>query len=301
MTTQHLTPGPTPLYHQLKAILRAEIERGTYRPGDRLPTEQELMQSYGVSRITVRQALDELEGEGLIVRRHGKGTYVAEKRIEQNLVRLTDFVEDMQLAGLEPSSRVLRYQREPAGPLVAQALDVGEGEEVVRIDRLRLASGRPIAYDTTWLPLRFGLLLPAEDLAHETIYHILESRYGIPVETGTFQITAASAGAELARLLDVPPATALLLIERLSCTAGNVPVYVQERYYRPDRVRYRIALQRSSAQTGRPPLVSELRPVFAVVEEGRTRSVEAQEAASGDRGEALEVKEEGRPEELQSL
>ncbi len=263
MVTQHLTPGPTPLYHQLKQIVRAEIERGTYQPGDRIPTESELIQDYGVSRITVRQALDELEAEGIVVRRHGKGTYVAEKRIEQDLVRLTDFVEDMEVAGLAPSSKVLAFTREPASREVAEALTLLPGEEVVRVDRLRQANGRPIACDTTRLPLRFGLLLSEETLATETIYHILETRYGIPVEAGTFHITAATATPEQIRLLEVAPSTALLLIQRISYTIGNMPVYVQERYYRPDRVSYRVTLHRQGNATGGMTAIRELRPVFS--------------------------------------
>ncbi len=262
MVTQHLTPGPTPLYHQLKQIVRAEIERGMYQPGERIPAESEWIQRYGISRITVRQALDELEAEGVVVRRHGKGTYVAEKRIEQDLVRLTDFVEDMELAGLAPSSCVLAFTREPANNVVAGAVAVAVDEEVVRVDRLRLANDRPIAYDTTWLPLRFGLLLSEDLLASETIYHILETRYGIPVEAGTFHITAATATPEQARLLEVAAGTGLLLIQRISCTTGDVAVYVQERYYRTDRVSYRVTLRRHGDALGGMTSISELRPVF---------------------------------------
>ncbi|HYL45038.1 MAG TPA: GntR family transcriptional regulator [Ktedonobacteraceae bacterium] len=263
MVTQHLIPGPIPLYHQLKQIVRAEIERGTYQPGERIPAESDLSQRYGVSRITVRQALDELEAEGVVVRRHGKGTYVAEKRIEQDLVRLTDFVEDMELAGLAPSSLVLAFTREPVNRAVAQALALSKSDEVVRVDRLRMANERPIAYDTTWLPLRFGLLLSEAALANETIYHILETRYGIPVEAGTFHITAATATPEQAKLLESTAGAGLLLIQRISCTTGDVPVYVQERYYRPDRVSYRVTLRRHGNAMGGMTAISELRPIFS--------------------------------------
>jgi GntR family transcriptional regulator len=263
MAIQRLTQGPTPLYHQLRQIVRSEIERGGYQPGYRLPTESELIRRYGVSRITVRQALDELEAEGLIVRRHGKGTYVAEKRVEQDLVRLTDFVEDMEMAGLAPSSRVLAFTREPASRVVAAALALSPAEEVVRVDRLRLANGRPIACDTTRLPLRFGMLISEDMLANETIYHILETRYAIPVEEGTFHITAATASPEQVGLLEVAPHSALLLIERISFTTGNMPVYVQERYYRPDRVTYRVALHRQGHATDGITAVREMRPIFS--------------------------------------
>ena len=141
MRTEPLTAGPTPLYQQLKERLRAEIARGAYTPGDQLPAEPELIRLYGVSRITVRQALSGLEVEGLIVRRHGKGTFVAERRIAHDLVRLTDFVEDMELAGLAPSSRVLRFAREATTHEVAEALNIPVGTEVVCVDRLRCGSG----------------------------------------------------------------------------------------------------------------------------------------------------------------
>jgi GntR family transcriptional regulator len=263
VATHPLIPGPVPLYHQLKQIVRGEIEQGIYKPGDRLPSEPELMQRYNVSRITVRQAFTELEHEGVVVRRHGKGTYVAEPRIEQDLVRLTDFVEDMELAGLAPSSQVLTFAHEAAVVKVAEALKLHPGDEVIRIDRLRLADEQPIAYDATWLPLRFGMLLSREMLAHETIYHILETRYSIPVEEGTFHITASTATPEQAKVLHITSGAALLLIQRISCTTGSLPVYVQERYYRPDRVSYRVTLRRQRDALGRMEAIRELRPIFS--------------------------------------
>ena len=245
-----LNAGPVPLYHQLKLALEEDIKRGTYKPGDRLPSEPELIRQYGISRITVRQALDDLETEGLIVRRHGKGTYVAEARIEQELVRLTDFGEDMERAGQKPSSRVLAFEHETASPLLAQSLRIASGTEVVRVDRLRLGDGRPVAYDTTWLPLRFGELLVGADLTRETIYHILETRYAISVLSGSFTITASEAPTPIAGVLEVPAGSALLVIERTSYTSKDEPVYVQKRYYRPDRVQYRLTLSRYGEQGG---------------------------------------------------
>ena len=261
MANQRLNAGPIPLYHQLKLALQHDIEQGIYQPDGRLPSEPELIRQYGVSRITVRQALDALEGEGLIVRRHGKGTYVAEKRIEQELVRLTDFVEDMQLAGQKPLSRIVATIRETARPSLANMLNIASGTEVVRIDRVRLADERPIAFDTTWLPLRFGELLTGADLSKETIYHILETRYHIPVVSGTFHITATTATAQKAALLEVTPGAALLVIQRISYTTNGEPVYMQERYYRPDRVQYRVSLERHS-NAGGGSKIHEFRPIF---------------------------------------
>ena len=258
---QRLNAGPVPLYQQLKSVLKGEIERGVYKPGDRLPSEPDLIREYGISRITVRQALDDLEGEGLIVRRHGKGTYVAERQIEQELVRLTDFVEDMQRAGQNPSSQVLGRVYEAAHGPIAGALRLPEGTQVMRIDRLRMANEQPVAYDTTWLPLRYGELLTGRDLTRETIYHILETRFAIPVLSGTFTITATGATPQLSEALEVAECSALLVIERVSYTSRNEPVYLQKRYYRPDRVQYRVMLRRHDIlATG--STIDEFGPVF---------------------------------------
>ena len=183
-------------------------------------------------------------------------------RTMTELIRLTDFVEDMQQAGQHPSSRVLAFVHEPAGPAIAKALRIASGTEVVRVDRLRLAEGRPMAYDTTWLPLRYGDLLVGMDLTQETIYHILEMRYAIPVLSGAFYITAAEATAPQAGHLEVAPGSALLVIQRISYTTGDVPVYIQERYYRPDRVQYRVMLRRQNDEAGGSK-IDEFRAAFA--------------------------------------
>ena len=262
MVNHRLNAGPVPLYHQLKLLLQQDIAQGIYQPGGRLPSEPELIRTFGVSRITVRQALDELEAEGQVLRRHGKGTYVAEPQIEQELLRLTDFAEDMQQAGLYPSSRVLAFVHELARPAIARALKIVSGSEVVRVDRLRLAEGLPIAYDTTWLPLRFGDLLSDMDLTQETIYRILEQRYDIPVVSGAFDITAATATTQQAEQLEVAAGAALLVIRRISYTTGDAPVYLQERSYRPDRVQYRVMLRRQKHEAGSAK-IDEFRAVFA--------------------------------------
>src|SRR5690349_19645318 len=117
-----LSAGPTPLYDQLKEILRQEIAKGAYRPEEQLPSETQLVQRYNISRTTVRQALNDLVNEGILYRRQGKGTFVAPPKIEQELVRLTDFVEDMAQAGLNPSSKVISLTEEAASPEVAATL-----------------------------------------------------------------------------------------------------------------------------------------------------------------------------------
>jgi GntR family transcriptional regulator len=234
-----------PRHEQLSDWLREQIEAGTYETDDQLPSEHQLGQRFGVSRITVRRALQTLEHEGLIYRRQGLGSFVRDRRTRQGLVRLTDFAQDMAQAGFEASSRVLHHGQEPVPPRVAPHLGLEPDTTVARLDRLRLGDNAPIAFDRTWLPVFYAQLIEDHDLTHETIYGILEQEYEIPVLRGRYWIRAANAPADLAEALDVPEGRALLLIERLSLTQGDKPVYFQRRYYRSDRVAYELELERN--------------------------------------------------------
>ena len=250
-------------HEQISAWLREQIQQGLFQPDEQLPSESRLGEKFRVSRITVRRALQTLEIEGLLYRRQGLGSFVKETRVSQGLVRLTDFMEDMQQAGIEASSRVLHFEAEEAPPDIAAALGVVPGKKVVRLDRLRLGDGEPIAFDRTWLPFFYGSLLEGRDLAHETLYHIFEADHGIPVVRGRFRIEAVSADSDIARLLDVPQRRALLLIERRSYTISDRCVYFQRRYYRCDRVAYELELERQPHQNpevGMP--IQEFEPVF---------------------------------------
>ncbi|SHK17540.1 GntR family transcriptional regulator [Rhodothermus profundi] len=258
-----LQPG-RPRHQQLSDWLREQIEQGVYKPQDRLPSEHELSKRFGVSRITVRRALQTLEYEGLIYRCQGVGSFVRRPHIQQGLVRLTDFAEDMARAGLEARSKVVHFAPEDATAEVAARLEVPEGSTVVRLDRLRLGNGEPIAFDRTWLTPFYAQFLEGKDLERETIYGILEA-LDIPIVRGRYRIEAINATPEVARWLEVPSGMALLCIHRISCTTGGKVVYYQQRYYRSDRVVYELVLERDSRHRIPPaegmPL-REFEPVF---------------------------------------
>lgn len=254
----------TPLYQRIASSLRDEILSGRYPQGSQLPPESALCEQFNVSRITVRGALDLLATEGLLRREQGRGTFVAEGPVEHSLIRLTDFVEDMAAAGLTPSSHVVHWGDEPANDEVASALQVQPGALITRLERLRLADERPIAFDVTYLLPRFSRLLAQERLATETIYHQLEADYGIPVVSGTFIIEATIALPPLPEYLALPAQSAVLVMRRTSFSTNNEPIYYQVRSYRADRVRYRAELRRE-------PLVphsrlTEFGPVFQLPE-----------------------------------
>ena len=254
-----------PRHEQISDWLREHIEQGTYDVDEKLPSEKEIGERFDVSRVTVRRALQTLESEGFIYRRQGLGSFVKERRAAQGLVRLTDFAQDMERAGLEPASRVLHHASVPVPPAPAAALGLEPRSTVVRLDRLRLGDGEPIALDRTWLPMFYAQLLEGHDLEHETIYQILETEYDIPILSGHYRITAANADEVLAEALGVESDQALLLIERLSLTEGEKRVYYQRRYYRSDRVAYELELARdpSTSDTGEHGMpLRDFEPVF---------------------------------------
>ncbi|VVM04354.1 HTH-type transcriptional repressor YvoA [Methylacidimicrobium cyclopophantes] len=256
-----------PRHEEVTLWLREQIESRCYVQGDRLPSEKALQQRFRVSRITVRRALQTLEADGLVYRRQGVGSFAANPRLRQGLVRLTDFSEDMAQAGLEPSSRILFQGEEVLGRQIASCLGLEEGVPCVRLDRLRLGDGEPIAFDQTWLPYEYGKLLEGRDLIRDTIYRILGADCGIAILRGHYRIEAVEAEPEVAEVLGVERRKPLLLISRLSYTSQNKAVYFQKRYYRSDRVVYEVELERTSRhEGGTVPVGMPLRsfaPVFS--------------------------------------
>lgn len=249
----------TPRHTQISEWLRQKIEEGSYKADEKLPSENELCQKFDVSRVTVRKALQTLENEQLIYRSQGLGSFVRDVRSRQSFVRLTDFVEDMRRAGMEASSLVIQFKPVLVPETIASVLKIGPGSKVMRLDRLRMGDGRPIAFDITWLPMFYGQLIEGYDLENETIYGILERDYNIFVEKGFYRIEADNADEYLAGHLKVDKGSALLLIDRLSMTVGEKPIYYQKRYYRSDRIVYELTAEQT--EEGYMPL-REFLPVF---------------------------------------
>src|SRR5215475_14413707 len=169
------------LYARVETVLAGEITDGDLKVGDQLPTEDSLVARFGVSRITVRRAIQNLVNRGLVEIRRGKGTFVAAPRITQELTELTGFVEDMHALGRTPTARVVGKEVVSADAVVADNLGLTKGERVVRIRRVRLADGVPLSFDETYLPLQIGKKVLADNLKLEPIFSLLERKYGIPL------------------------------------------------------------------------------------------------------------------------
>jgi GntR family transcriptional regulator len=232
------------LYLRIKDWLRGAIEKGEYRPGDRIPSEHELMKRFGVSRATIRQAISELVLEGWLYRVQGSGTYVARPKYRQTLSRLTSFTEDMQLLGLTPRSRLLLCQVEGADEKIAAALDIPPGEEVVRIERLRFADEEPMALNTSVIPRRLVPGLEEMDLETGSLYEILEVRYGLILSRAEQTLEPALADPYAAELLGVRVGAPLLLVEGVVYLKNGTPLEWVRILYRGDRYKFHIVAVR---------------------------------------------------------
>jgi GntR family transcriptional regulator len=230
-------PAPVPLYYQIMSRLLEMIDTGQLKAGDRVPSERELTEQYGVSRMTVRQALRELEAQGYLERVQGKGTFVSIPKVEQPLLSLTSFTEDMRRRGLTPGSVLISAQVVPAGRRCGQALGVSETEPVVRLERLRLAGGQPMALEVTHLPAHLCPGILDDDLTG-SLYKILAERYGIALASATQSLEAVSATGPEAKLLGVREGAPLLLMERTSRDREGRVVEYARSLYRGDRYRF---------------------------------------------------------------
>jgi GntR family transcriptional regulator len=233
-----------PLYAQVESMITAAIADGTFPSGSRLPNEDELVERYAVSRTTIRQTIQNLVRRGLVEIRRGKGTFVLQPKITQELTELTGFVEDMQVLGRQASARLLDKQIVPASESVARQLAITAGTPVVRIQRVRLADNVPLSFDETFLPREIGDKVMADNLETEPIFSLLEQKYNTALAEAEYRLEAVSADPIVARALGIAAGSPIFLIERTSYTAEHQPVDYEKLYYRGDQIRFVTRLMR---------------------------------------------------------
>lgn len=234
--------APDPLYAQLKNALTADVASGRYQPHQRLPSERELSIRFQVSRMTVRQALLALARDGLIYSRAGRGTFVAEPKIDQQLRTLTGFTQDVRSRGGKPTTCVLEAKVVAATPEVSAALRILPKTETIMLSRLRLADGEPLAIETAHLPLaRFPGLL-THNFEVESLYDVLENKYDVKLTQAEQTIEAAIADPHESELLELPRRAAVLSIRRLTLTDAGAPVEYVCSVYRGDRYKFHSTL-----------------------------------------------------------
>ncbi|MDF8365988.1 GntR family transcriptional regulator [Achromobacter anxifer] len=233
-----------PLYARVETALAAEIAAGSLSPGSQLPTEDQLIQRFAVSRTTVRKAVENLVARGLVEIRRGKGTFVTEPKLTQALTGLSGFVEDMEALGRRATARLLDKRPVPATEDVARQLGVARGAMVYRIERVRLADGVALSFDETYLPLDIGEKVASNDLEAEPIFDLLELRYDLPLIEAEYQLEAVIADERVALALGIAAGSPIFLIERTSYTEGQRPVDYEKLYYRGDLIRFSTRLSR---------------------------------------------------------
>lgn len=230
--------GPIPLHHQVYLDLKAALDAGEWRAGDRLPTERDMAERYGCSLITIRRALSELVREGRLERTRGRGTFVLARRIDVDFSGSLSFSEELRLQGLEPQTRLVASRPEAAREGAAQALGLEVGAPTLYLERLRLADGEPLLLEQVHLPAERLPGLLASDLERGSLYELLSDRYGIRVARTREALEPVRLRAREARLLGRRPGSLALLIEGIASAADDIPIEFGRTFVRGDRSRY---------------------------------------------------------------
>ncbi len=213
-----LDSGAIPKHYQLSEQIRRQIEAGELQPGDQLATEDALCQQYGISRGTVRRALDTLLHEGLIVRVQGHGTFVAETAAPSGVFSLLSFNDAMRRQNRRPSTRVLVVEVIPATAKIAQQLALVEGTPVIKVERLRFADRVAVVHETRYLAETLCPALIEEDLNALSIHHLLIDKYNIPLVKMIHTIEMHQLTGGEAQLLDAETGAPAFFVDRLTYT-----------------------------------------------------------------------------------
>jgi len=235
--------SPVPLYYQLKEIFRSWIISGKFGAGGRFPSESELQKQFGVSRMTVRRALSELASEGFLVRERGRGSFVVQPRLQEQLRHLRSFTEDMQLLGLSTTSKILDF-RVVHDEEVARKMEISEGEELVQLRRLRLVEEEVIAIQNAFIRHRFCPGIVERGLLGGSLYKTLEEGYGLRLGRALQTVEAKPADEYEAKMLEIRIGQPVLVLERLTYLVDGTPIEYVRSAYRGDRYRFAVELIR---------------------------------------------------------
>lgn len=234
--------APVPIYYQIKQDLQEKIINGVFKPNDRIPSEESLAKQYSISRMTARNAVTQLVNEGFLYRVHGKGTFVSKPKVEKSFAPLTGFVEDMRSKGFVPGSKVISFTEIIPNTKIKNFLEIEGTERVLEIVRIRLANAEPIVFQKAYIPSKIAPNLIQEDLENNSLYEILDQKYGLILFKATQRMEAVSATREQADLLGLKRGNPLFYIERISYLENSKPVEYVEMWYRGDRYAFEVEL-----------------------------------------------------------
>ena len=241
VVSESTSPAFSPLYQQIKALMVRDLQAGVWRPGEAIPSETELAVRFKVSQGTVRKAIDELATENLLVRRQGKGTFVATHAEQTTQYRFLRLQPDDGVTDGGTQRRFIDCRRLRAPAEVARALGLRSGDAAIQIKRVLSLRGVPVVFDEIWLPAAPFKGLTAERLSgyRGPMYGLFESEFGVRMIRAEEKIRAVAADAQSAELLAVAVGAPLLLVERLSLSYGDKPVELRRGLYNTQSHHYR--------------------------------------------------------------
>jgi len=226
--------SPVPVYAQIAESMRTLLRSGTIPAGTALPPERALCEQFGISRMTLRQAYEALEREGLIESHRGRGTFVAPQRLQKKQQEMRSFTEEIRSRGATPSSRLLTCHTVKQTSRDRDFFNLAQGEQLYEIERLRLADNVPVAVELIHIPQYLCPHLDRFNLAAQSIYSILEENYGVALTHCTEQISAARPTRTQKQLLEVPTGEAVLTVDRRTFGDNETPVELATTTYRGD-------------------------------------------------------------------
>jgi GntR family transcriptional regulator len=231
------------MYYRIEQGILEQIQSGLLKPGEQLPTEAELVERHGVSRITAKRALDDLVNQGLAYRQQGKGTFVASRRI-RDISGFGSFSEDIRSRGLTPSSQVILFKEVYPEADIRERLHLAEGSRAFILKRLRLADGDPVAVETAHISCALCPGLLKEDLAAQSLFAVLKERFGILPTWADAEIESRAATKHEATLLGMKEGKPVLQARRTTFTANYEVIECVDSIYRGDRFTFYTGRQR---------------------------------------------------------
>jgi GntR family transcriptional regulator len=230
--------SPIPLYYQIMERIYDEIKQGTWDVGEKIPSEFEISSKFGVSRNTTQRAIEMLVNKGLLVRKQGVGTFVSSPQIEQGLMGFYSFSKAMQAQGISTSVKVVSMEKEVASSSQAKYLEIGVGDEMHVLKRIRYANDSPIMFDTSRIPVSIAPDLEKTNFENNSLYYTLETRYGIYVTRAKEIFEPVSIRALESKLLEVPENSPAMMLDRIAYSSQNIPVELCRSIVPGDKCRF---------------------------------------------------------------
>ena len=239
---------PIPLYYQLKTLLEEYITQEHQNYDEPIPTEMEISKAFGISRPTVRQAINELVVEGRLYRRKSKGTFVMRPKIHQHFLEtIQSFNEEMEAKGLEPKTEVIKLTVEVCTEEVGKLLFLETEDQIIRLERLRYANDDPLVHVVSFLPYHLCQGMIQEDFTKASMYHVLEEKLGLHIDYATRRLEAVLADKHTAKALDIPEGSAIQYIQTVAYLTDGTPIEYSKASYRGDRSHFTFKLKHQNS------------------------------------------------------